>query len=1225
MGRKKGISTHRKSSRKKSYSKPRNVSTSVVSNDDNIPNSTLRNLIKSTNTTPVINEDVTGNHPHLLNINNVSNEDSPCSRLMSTNLKGRCIMPMLDVANDSHTTRLSKNCANDRDDVSVPNINKLRTPKKGNNNNDSISDIEMDNDSCSRTTKAMNSLKETNKVLKRRSIARRGTKVQINNIVHCKDGSSIHNKDAESSRTDSPLNKVVITNNIIMNDDASKCSSDSDDSSTDIPINKKKKFTKYSNYHTRRRSVRALNKFFKELGNTQYQSEILSSFLNESYMAPILRAANILSPQTILEHKLIVDQIMKQIGRCSQKLSERGRINQDQDSLRTNLVAAMVASPNVNIDDSLLRKNHILRMIHSNTDLSRSACKRLVNKAELRRNDLSVSETVSSWSIISNRKGYNTQQSKLNKELLEWILNHHHVVRSPQETILVKVPTPNGGKVLERVGKLLLEVSVRELHQDLMKDPPIGFKGAYSNEIPRKLLISERYLRNMLPPQLKSMTFADKQLCGCACCTITKMVHACLLKYRKKVLSLQSLSKSPMATRRSYNKIADLDEYKYALQHNNQLKVSHPREVLKTMTCQNVNHDTLPKWSCVMGRCQYCPTPFIPTFETSAETTLDNITYGDYTYHIKCRIHGILPKDDTVCKKCIDCIEKKHLTAPEPLTRRKEITMINTSISMFHKNVYLPYLRKYKYHSALVTLLSKNYCKKMRTESFQKNTNWLISEMDYAERLAKQLDGEIQSDHFGDNATLSIEGCTLQYHEKLSNYRRPAQRSKIYLDFHSHFADYSRQDAATTFEHISCMFEHHIQRHGPFPKSSVLLDHTDGCAKQYRCGNALYLLNVLSLSYNIVIDRAICAPGHGKSIIDGLNAVDKHYLRKVMRMSGSTRMDDIDSRMRCDTTHSFAEECARLCSLDKRKDSFLNKKLSKRFYHVHRSDDIKYSSINKTTKGWKKNTKEKGNGIQHHYNFRADPILGLGKIAVRRIPCSCDACVHQLSLPWELNKEFIKQPRYSSNNTERSLWPVLGELNNWILITIIDDNNDCIPEINNITKTVFKNTMQSRVQGMASIIEEGNYGAVSTCDDSAVSGYYICTFASTPYILQDSYINGSEKIQAGELVCDITWLNPVPMCKTMFSHAMKDDISLNSVIRVQHVVDDNVKYKLLDDITILPRSMRNRFQSLRNLNTIIIDNECHDNIVETIFARNHVDYQEDVEITDDSSVGNEMF
>ena len=193
-------------------------------------------------------------------------------------------------------------------------------------------------------------------------------------------------------------------------------------------------------------------------------------------MAPILDAANILSPQKILEHKLIVDQILKQIRRCSQKINERGRINQDQDSLRTNLVAAMVASQNVNVNDSLLRKNHILRMICSHTDLSRSACKRLVNKAEQRRNDdLSVSETVSSWSIISNQKGYNTQQSKLNKDLLEWILNHHHIVRSPQETLLVKVTTPNGGFSLERVGKLLLEVSVRESHQDLMKDHPIGF------------------------------------------------------------------------------------------------------------------------------------------------------------------------------------------------------------------------------------------------------------------------------------------------------------------------------------------------------------------------------------------------------------------------------------------------------------------------------------------------------------------------------------------------------------------------------------------------------------------------------------------------------------------------------------------------------------------------------------------------------------------------------
>jgi len=44
-----------------------------------------------------------------------------------------------------------------------------------------------------------------------------------------------------------------------------------------------------------------------------------------------------------------------------------------------------------------------------------------------------------------------------------------------------------------------------------------------------------------------------------------------------------------------------------------------------------------------------------------------------------------------------------------------------------------------------------------------------------------------------------------------------------------------------------------------------------------RCGTALYLLSVLAGHFGIVIDRAIGAPGHGKDIVDGLNATDKVY------------------------------------------------------------------------------------------------------------------------------------------------------------------------------------------------------------------------------------------------------------------------------------------------------------------------------------------------------------
>ena len=37
---------------------------------------------------------------------------------------------------------------------------------------------------------------------------------------------------------------------------------------------------------------------------------------------------------------------------------------------------------------------------------------------------------------------------------------------------------------------------------------------------------------------------------------------------------------------------------------------------------------------------------------------------------------------------------------------------------------------------------------------------------------------------------------------------------------------------------------------------------TGGCTKQYRCDLDIYLMNVLSSSYDIIMDRSINAPGH---------------------------------------------------------------------------------------------------------------------------------------------------------------------------------------------------------------------------------------------------------------------------------------------------------------------------------------------------------------------------
>ena len=63
---------------------------------------------------------------------------------------------------------------------------------------------------------------------------------------------------------------------------------------------------------------------------------------------------------------------------------------------------------------------------------------------------------------------------------------------------------------------------------------------------------------------------------------------------------------------------------------------------------------------------------------------------------------------------------------------------------------------------------------------------------------------------------------------------------------------------------------------------STIWRNTDGCAEQYRCASALYLLSVMYQCYSVIIDKGISAPRHGKEVADGINAVDKSYIYILM-------------------------------------------------------------------------------------------------------------------------------------------------------------------------------------------------------------------------------------------------------------------------------------------------------------------------------------------------------
>ena len=143
--------------------------------------------------------------------------------------------------------------------------------------------------------------------------------------------------------------------------------------------------------------------------------------------------------------------------------------------------------------------------------------------------------------------------------------------------------------------------------------------------------------------------------------------------------------------------------------------------------------------------------------------------------------------------------------------------------------------------------------------------------------------------------------------------------------------------------------------------------------------------------------------------------------------------------------------------------------MSERFYYVQDPTKVRFVTLSIIgTKGWTRNNSQKRNGIQHHYNFRADPVLGPAYVAARRIPCACNGCISQLQLPWIMNKDFSDQPRYMSNNKECVLWPIMEDLNNWQLISLTDMNPESNQINKDMTKSIFRSSLQSKAMTMQS-------------------------------------------------------------------------------------------------------------------------------------------------------------
>ena len=100
---------------------------------------------------------------------------------------------------------------------------------------------------------------------------------------------------------------------------------------------------------------------------------------------------------------------------------------------------------------------------------------------------------------------------------------------------------------------------------------------------------------------------------------------------------------------------------------------------------------------------------------------------------------------------------------------------------------------------------------------------------------------------------------------------------------------------------------------------------------------------------------------------------------------------------------------------------------------MQNKNDVMMTDLKKKVVGMRK---ENSIGVSAMYNFRPDPDLGVGKIAIRRIPCACDGCLGQLNYVWKEGTIDEEQPRYKTT-LKCELKHILECLNEWRVTNLL--------------------------------------------------------------------------------------------------------------------------------------------------------------------------------------------
>ena len=173
-----------------------------------------------------------------------------------------------------------------------------------------------------------------------------------------------------------------------------------------------------------------------------------------------------------------------------------------------------------------------------------------------------------------------------------------------------------------------------------------------------------------------------------------------------------------------------------------------------------------------------------------------------------------------------------------------------------------------EFHIPHVQILGTNHCGYSHQNVFKGRESFqdVLCRRDYDDRVVASFAHQIKSEYYDVNRSVYIKGIPLEHFIALPQTEINSSKKSYpcHAVLHFSLSDDSKQDAATNTAHIERLIELLKEQKVLTSTLSTLWENTDGCAEQYRCASALYIMSVLSQCFSIIFDQGISVSVHGK-------------------------------------------------------------------------------------------------------------------------------------------------------------------------------------------------------------------------------------------------------------------------------------------------------------------------------------------------------------------------